>query len=336
MTKFCGYLAGLLGLLALTAQISPSLADCTGSGIGMSRQVTVDTRGGPRFGHVQYPGPEFLQKGEIVLTFDDGPHKQLTPVILDILDAHCVKATFFMVGQRALLYPGLVQEVVRRGHTVGTHTWAHRDIRKLPTETGIAEIELGISGVQRALGRPAAPFFRFPYLSDPAYATQHLRQRNTAIFSIDVDSLDFRTRSPTVMMRNVTSQLATKHRGIILFHDIQPSTAGGLNGLLSNLKTGGYKVVHLRPQAQQVTLAAYDQTVATKKLGSISSGATPLAHRTIVAPAWEPRIVPAPLPHQVVQTGPSQAAPVVLAHPERQPRAVRSDDDWRVTVFKGY
>lgn len=342
-------LASLIGLAAIAAPASSAFAQCA-QGNGVSRVIEVDTTGGPRFGHNQYPGPETLKPGEVALTFDDGPHKQLTPAILATLDAHCVKATFFMVGQRALLYPGLAREVAHRGHTVATHTWSHRNLKSTPQAAGISEIELGISGVQRALGAPAAPFFRFPYLSDPGYAQQHLRQRNTAMFSIDVDSYDFRTRSPSVVIRNVTNQLKTKKRGIILFHDIQPSTAGALGALLTDLKASGYRFVHFVPRAPQTTIASYDKQVSGQKLGSLSTGGLGLAQRTAVNPAWEPRVIPyrnrgpapsggsqyssagvqaAPQPSQAVA---QPAPPPVVARPLPQ----RADDDWRSTIFRGY
>ncbi len=312
-------------------------AQCSSAAIGTSRQVTINTAGAPRFGHSQYNGPQFLNSGEVVLTFDDGPHRELTPAILRVLDEHCAKATFFMVGQRAMMYPAIVREVARRGHTVATHTWSHRDLRKSGQDVGIAEIELGISGVQRALGRQAAPFFRFPYLSDPSYAIGHLKSRNTAIFSIDVDSFDFRTRSPTVVMRNVTKQLKSKGRGIILFHDIQPSTAGALAALLGDLKAGGYRVVHLVPQAPQTTLAAYDKRVGGKRIGSEDSASLAVTRRAAVNPAWEPRTDVAPQP-QISGLAPPPVvaqAPVQVQRekpaPRREPR-----DDWRVTVFRGY
>ncbi|MEZ5854987.1 MAG: polysaccharide deacetylase family protein [Hyphomicrobiaceae bacterium] len=336
-------LLSLLSGLAICA-LGPAAAEaaCSSAAIGTSRQVTINAAGAPRFGHSQYPGPHFLNQGEVVLTFDDGPHRQLTPKILSVLDEHCAKATFFMVGQRAMMYPGLVREVARRGHTIATHTWSHRDLRKSGHDVGIAEIELGISGVQRALGQPAAPFFRFPYLSDPSYAIQHLKARNTAIFSIDVDSFDFRTRSPTVVMRNVMKQLKAKGRGIILFHDIQPSTAGALAALLGDMKAEGYRVVHVVPQAQ-TTLAAYDKRVGSKRIGQETTASLPLSRRAAVSPAWEPRTYPTDAP----RAHPSAVHPTVAAgvvaqapHQVQRPRPVAprqaSKDDWRVTIFRGY
>jgi peptidoglycan/xylan/chitin deacetylase (PgdA/CDA1 family) len=313
-------------------------AQCAPGAIGTARKIEIDTKGGPRFGGVQYRETSFLQPGEVVLTFDDGPHKQLTPVVLDTLAQHCALATFFMVGQRAMGYSDLVREVARRGHTVATHTWSHANLKQRSSSAGVNEIELGISGVQKALGRPAAPFFRFPYLSDPAYAQDHLRSRNTANISIDIDSYDFRTRSPTVVIRNVMKQLKSKGRGIILFHDIQPSTAGALGALLTDLKAGGYRVVHLVPRQPQMTLAEFDRRVGVPSAG-ISAIGVPVNRRSVVAPAWDPRIMPqrdsapggSPRLATVDVTPPLPAQSV--APPVRQRPA---DDDWRKSVFRDW
>jgi peptidoglycan/xylan/chitin deacetylase (PgdA/CDA1 family) len=58
----------------------------------------------------------------IALTFDDGPHPSSTPEVLDLLDNHEAKATFFMVGQAVELYPQIANRVAAEGHAVGNHS----------------------------------------------------------------------------------------------------------------------------------------------------------------------------------------------------------------------
>jgi len=324
-----------LGLVAAAFAVLPvggALAQCGPAAIGTSRQVEIDTTGGPAFGQVHSGSRDFLQPGEIVLTFDDGPHKQLTPVILETLAHHCAKATFFMLGQRAMMYPDLVREVERRGHSIGTHTWSHANLQRLSASAMVAEIELGISGVQKALGKPAAPFFRFPYLATPRNAVDHLKQRNTGIFSIDVDSKDFRTRSPSVAMRNVMNGLKSRGRGIILFHDIQPSTAGALGALLTDLKAAGYRVVHLVPKQHQTTIVAYDQRIGTPS--RVVASNVPVQQRSVVAPAWEGRTEHYPAPHLAVAH--TSARPQAKPTPQAPAHSVANDDDWRSKVFGGF
>ena len=59
------------------------------------------------------------------LTLDDGPDPLNTPAILDLLDAYGVKATFFVIGEKAEQHPDLIREIARRGHQIGNHTWSH-------------------------------------------------------------------------------------------------------------------------------------------------------------------------------------------------------------------
>lgn len=339
------WLVALLSAASVGALVAAASAQapgqCTQHSIGLQRTIEIETKGGPHFGNNQYPGQSPLGDKEVILTFDDGPHKELTPRILEQLDQHCTKATFFMVGQRALGAPDLVRRVAARGHTIATHSWSHQNQAQLAPADAKREIELGISAVQRSLGGPAAPFFRFPYLSDPAESRRHLRERNTGVFSIDVNSYDFRTRSPTVVIRNVLQQLEAKRHGIILFHDIQPSTAGALAQLLSELKARGYRVVHMMPKRGQVTLADYDKIVDASGARRLANLPLPIAQRGVVSSAWQLQVNPGQLPQQPgsaagFASGPGSQPGLVPAEPVRRPPPPRRDDDWRTSIFKSF
>lgn len=228
--------------------------------LGVSRTISIDSAPGPSFGG-KYKSAGLLKQGEVVLTFDDGPLRPTTRPILEALAAHCTKATFFMLGRMALADPALVKEVARGGHTVATHTWSHGNLHVLSPEEGEAQIELGLSAVQQALGKPVAPFFRFPYLRDTAASLDYVRGRHLAAFAIDIDSRDFEIRDAAAVNERVLQDLAARGRGIILLHDIHASTAKALPSLLAELKARGYRVVHLRPKTGAATLADYDTAV---------------------------------------------------------------------------
>ncbi|MGL4397752.1 MAG: polysaccharide deacetylase family protein, partial [Hyphomicrobium sp.] len=194
--------------------------------LGLSRVVEVDTANGPVFGG-SHKGNNFLADGEVILTFDDGPMRAYTRQVLKALADHCTKATFFMVGRMAVADPAMVKEVAAAGHTVASHTWSHQNLKALGVAKGTKEFELGASAVSAALGTPSAPFFRFPYLNEGKHVADHLKERNTASFFIDVDSKDYLTRDPKKMHDKIMGQLMAQRKGIILMHDIQPSTAHG-------------------------------------------------------------------------------------------------------------
>lgn len=297
------------GTLAAQAA-SPAVDACATRSdvLGLSRIVEVDTEQGPKFGHPPFGTFNFLADGEIVLTFDDGPSRRKTRAVLKALDAHCTKATFFMVGRKAAADPAMVREVARHGHTIGAHTWSHARLQSMTIDEAKDEIELGFSAVAQALQGPVAPFFRFPYLRPSAASFAYLKQRHVASFGIDVDSRDFKTRDGSVVKATVLAQLARRHKGILLFHDIQPSTVHALGDILDALKAHGYKVVHLVPKARLTTLADYNARAAKH-----------ISHRRLAA-AKEPHAAAWP------QSGAGSADKEVLpwARPAAAPTATKT------------
>jgi peptidoglycan-N-acetylglucosamine deacetylase len=335
-------------------------AACGPSAIGLSRTVEIDATNGPRFGHQQYKENDFLKDGEIVLTFDDGPSSINTPRVIEALAYHCTKATFYMVGSRALAEPKIVQDIHRRGHTIGTHTWSHANLRNIGIERAKPEFELGFSGVQKAVGKPIAPFFRFPYLADSRAMQDYARTRHMAMFSIDIDAYDYKTLNPVEVHKAIMRQVLEQRKGIILFHDIQPATAGAIKNLLSDLKSKGFKVVHTVPKGRAETLSPYDlqanlqlahKTMAAQSNPLVSravtagradeaaalpgpgapyaQGGTPAAPPPNLLAPWRPAGTPYSLP-PVASGGP--AFPPV-SQPMQPPR--RADDsDWRRRIFQ--
>ena len=202
------WLCAALGLSALIPGAAAENA-CPPNALGVSRTAEIDTTGGPWFGSPR-GDKDFLAPGEVVLTFDDGPTPKYSRTILAALAAQCTKATFFVVGRMAVADPEMVREYARLGHTIGIHTWSHANLHSITPLKARTEIELGFSAVQQALGKPVAPFFRFPYLADTKSMTTHLQERHVAIFSIDLDSKDFRTRDPGTVHRRVMGDLARR------------------------------------------------------------------------------------------------------------------------------
>jgi peptidoglycan/xylan/chitin deacetylase (PgdA/CDA1 family) len=76
----------------------------------------------------------------IALTFDDGPNPAITPRLLDLLDRHGARATFFLIGRFARACPDIVRDITDRGHTVGNHTETHPRLVFLPARRVLAEL----------------------------------------------------------------------------------------------------------------------------------------------------------------------------------------------------
>jgi len=271
----------VVGLLAVAGIAIPALAqpdpeprpvhidECATSGdhLGISRVVEIDTKGGPHFGGSQGGHNSFLEPGEVLLTFDDGPMRAHTRAVLKALADQCTKATFFMVGRMAVAAPDMVKEVADAGHTVGSHTWSHKNLGILGVTRGRQEVEAAISAITAGGGKPISPFFRYPYLSGSKTVDAYTRTRDIATFWIDVDSKDYTTRDPNSVIRRVMAQLEQKGKGIILMHDIQVSTVRALPRLLDELHAKGYRVVHAVPKSDLSTVAEYD-AIAEKALAA--------------------------------------------------------------------
>ncbi len=90
----------------------------------------------------------------IALTFDDGPNPAATEQLLEILDRHEARATFFVIGRFAAAEPGLVSEIAERGHALGNHTWAHPS---LPT-TSDSTLRLELDRTREAVEAAGASF----------------------------------------------------------------------------------------------------------------------------------------------------------------------------------
>jgi peptidoglycan/xylan/chitin deacetylase (PgdA/CDA1 family) len=242
--------------------------------LGVSRVVEIDTTGGPGFGFEHFKELDFLRDHEVVLTFDDGPWVT-TPAVLKALADQCVRATFFPIGKHSTYYPEILRQVAAAGHTIGSHTWSHPDlvaVEKKSEQDAKDEIEKGLSAVHWALqGVPHAPFFRFPDLRHPPEMVTYLGTRNIAIFSTDIDSFDFKLHKPEQVVASVMGKLGKRGKGIILMHDFQKPTSLALPTILAQLKAGGYKIVHMVPKDDVVTLPQYDEMIPKEVPGGLQT-----------------------------------------------------------------
>jgi hypothetical protein len=123
-----------------------------------------------------------------------------------------------------------------------------------------------------AIGTAPAPFFRFPGLGHTQSALGYLASRNISMFSVDVDSNDFKSSGPDQVINNVMTKLDKQGKGVILMHDLQKHTAVALPTLLRRLKAGGYKVVQMKAKEQLETLPEYDaMLVKDQKVPAVAS-----------------------------------------------------------------
>ena len=241
-----------LAALAVVAAQTASAAECPGhpDAIGTSRTLVVDPRQYPIIGTMQYRKTLPLEDHEVVLTFDDGPLPKYSNQILDILAAHCAKATFFLVGRQANADPEGVRKVRDAGHTVATHSQNHPGgMVRLPLDRARQEIDQGIASVTAALadGTAPAPFFRIPGLSRNDGIEEYAASKGLQVWSADFPADDWRHVSAGRVYDLAIQRLEAKGKGILLLHDIQPRTVVALPRILRELKARGYRIVHVVP-----------------------------------------------------------------------------------------
>jgi peptidoglycan/xylan/chitin deacetylase (PgdA/CDA1 family) len=191
---------------------------------------------------VRLPAPA-AQRGELSLTFDDGPDPQLTPRVLDLLDRHRAKASFFCIGEKAKAFPELVKEIARRGHSVENHSNRHRHsfaffgISRLRKEVEEAQTTLGsITGRYPEFFRAPAGF-RNPFLA-PILASLDLSYVSWTRRGFDAVSTD-----PARILRRLTQGLAAGD--VLLMHDSAPIVLEVLPEVLRRLDALGLRSVSL-------------------------------------------------------------------------------------------
>jgi len=149
----------------------------------------------------------------VALTFDDGPHPDSTPAILELLDRYHAKATFFLVGRRAERYPDLVRRIIDAGHEVANHTYDHLS---LPMHTP-GEAEEQLSRARDAIGSECRWWFRPPF-GHQTQATQRLARRmGYRVVAWSVIAEDWRSDSAEMMAERVMRGIMPG--AIILMHE---------------------------------------------------------------------------------------------------------------------
>lgn len=146
----------------------------------------------------------------IYITFDDGPVPEVTPLVLDLLDKHNIKATFFCVGDNVRKHPEVYAEVLRRGHKTGNHTFNHIKGFSFSEEEYVANVEKAAEYIDSELFRP-------PYGRIKRSQLKRL-QSKYEIIMWDLITYDYdRKLSKESILRNIKHY--SRNGSVIVFHD---------------------------------------------------------------------------------------------------------------------
>src|ERR1700736_507403 len=123
---------------------------------GEKTKTAVPAEPGITFDWVHVDGPY------IAMTFDDGPSAKLTPKLLDLLAAHHIKATFFLIGQNVAENPEIAAREVREGHEIANHSWSHPNLAKMSDEGVRGQLRKTDDAIRSAIGKRPS-LLRPPY-----------------------------------------------------------------------------------------------------------------------------------------------------------------------------
>jgi peptidoglycan/xylan/chitin deacetylase (PgdA/CDA1 family) len=233
-------------LLSIGLWASGAAAACPGA--LSERVLDLSDAGVTSFGTMQKLPALPLNAGEYVLTFDDGPRRETTPKILEELHDACLHATFFMIGQRAERASPIAKQVLLGGHSIGSHSYTHRNLTTLPFDEAMDDIKRGVAAVERAVyGNRMTPIrlFRFPDNAGTPALISAAQQLGLIIASYDISPEDWRNSPPEETMHRLRQRLNTVDRGVIVLHDVQDNTVPLVPMVLDELKKRGASIVHV-------------------------------------------------------------------------------------------
>lgn len=255
------------------------------------------------WGQLVYQVKPLKPEKVVALTFDDGPWGTSTRQVLQILKEEDVKATFFVLGKHALMYPDVIAEIVKAGHAVGNHSWSH-PYKPVTPEVAKQEIE-NTSALIAKQSQAQTRLFRPPGGNLTTGLVDYAKSKNYAIIMWSVDTHD--TRPNTTAAEIVERTLReVKPGSIILLHDgggDRATTRKALPTLIRRLRQKGYRFVTVPELLQLAVKAPTPQPQPTP-------APTPV-------PSPEPTVTPTPTPTPTPEPTPS---PAPLPAPESLPR----------------
>lgn len=191
------------------------------------------------------PRDRFLVRGTdgVALTFDDGPHPEITPRLLDLLAAQGAHATFFVVGREAEKHPALIRRIASEGHALGHHSWTHSEPAQTSTATLLQEVARCRALLTDLTGAPSDRF-RPPkgqLTAGKLVALLRAGQR-VVLWSDDPKDYAMPDAAPLVAWANA----ATFTGGaVVLLHDVHAHCLGAVPALVARVRAARQRLVTL-------------------------------------------------------------------------------------------
>ena len=175
----------------------------------------------------------------IALTFDDGPGPY-TAKLLDTLKQQNVRATFFVVGKNAQADPDLVKREAAEGHEVENHSMSHPDLAK-ESKAGLTEQIDGTNDIVKQLTGVTPRYLRPPYGATDGQVAAHVKKLGMTQIFWGIDAFDWKHPDASYVADQIVSDAAPK--GIVLLHDIHPTSVDAVPKIIEGLRAKGYTFV---------------------------------------------------------------------------------------------
>jgi peptidoglycan/xylan/chitin deacetylase (PgdA/CDA1 family) len=206
-------------------------------------------------------GPTLIappRPGEVALTFDDGPNPAWTPRLLDILAAHNVHATFFMVGRYAQAEQTLARRVADAGHLIGNHSWSHPNLARTGSVQVREELSSTSAILEQILGKPVR-YFRPPYGARRPFVLRTARHLGMTPVTWNAMTSDWVDPSADHIAAELIRKIdKNEHAGWatnIVLHDGKHNILGANRG--PSVSAAGQLLAHYNPTHKFVTLDAW-------------------------------------------------------------------------------
>jgi peptidoglycan/xylan/chitin deacetylase (PgdA/CDA1 family) len=184
-----------------------------------------------------------LQQKKIALTFDAGSDA-VGIGILDVLEKHNIKATFFLTGKWVVKYPSLAKRIAEEGHDIGNHSYSHPDAVKTTAAAFKQDIIKAEEAIKKATGKSPQPYFRFPFGS---YNSAALKTAGEAGYPYSIqwslDTIDWKQPSAEVIISRIKT--GASNGDIILMHIGGINTPEAVDQVIPWLRSQGYQLVPL-------------------------------------------------------------------------------------------
>ncbi|MBF6978457.1 polysaccharide deacetylase family protein [Aerococcaceae bacterium zg-BR22] len=188
----------------------------------------------------QLAGSELDPRLLVALTFDDGPHPEITPQVLDVLKEYNIKGTFFVTGANVERYPELAKRIVDEGHHIGNHSYNHPDLSKLSDAEVLKQLEQTQALIKDATGTTPT-MFRMPFGAGGRRVV-HLGQ-SLGLTSIiwNLDTQDWRSHDKDAIFEQAMEYL--REKTLMLMHDTHQAAPEALRKIIPALIAKGYEFV---------------------------------------------------------------------------------------------